>query len=106
VKFVCKHELLHLRIQPREVDGRWRQHPPEFWAAEQELAPERSEAWEWICRRLRSRLKIRPRRERIDVRRNWREVWDSDQLPSRRVDLFSKKRDRIEFMHSEGRLYL
>jgi hypothetical protein len=103
---ICKHELLHLRIRPREINGRMRQHPPEFWDAEKSLTPELSQAWDWIWRRRRHWLKNRPRLERIDVRRNWREIWDSDQLPSRLVDFYSKKRERIEFMLSEGGLYL
>ena len=69
--------------------------------------PPKIQAWKWIWLHRGCWLKNRPRLERIDVLRNWCEVWDmSEQLPSRLVDLYSKKRERIEVMLSEGRLYL
>ena len=47
--FVLKHELLHRRIHPREIEGKWLAHPPEFWDAEARIAhSERSRAWQWI----------------------------------------------------------
>src|SRR5690606_31138057 len=35
---ILKHELLHLEIQGREVDGKYRSHPPEFWVRENEVS--------------------------------------------------------------------
>ena len=46
---VLKHELLHTRIRPREVDGKWSAHPPDFWEEEKRIAgSDRIRAWEWI----------------------------------------------------------
>ncbi len=51
--FVITHELLHVRIRPREVDGKWSAHPPEFWEEENRIAvADRSRAWEWIYRQF------------------------------------------------------
>jgi hypothetical protein len=48
---VLKHELLHSRIQPREVKGEWLAHPPEFWEEENRIAEaDKGRAWEWIYR--------------------------------------------------------
>lgn len=39
IAFILQHELLHLLIPPREVDGQWKSHPPEFWDAERVRIP-------------------------------------------------------------------
>jgi hypothetical protein len=72
---VCKHELLHLRIDPVEQDGMVVQHPPEFWELERSICPERNRAWAWIWTNLHACLKQKPRLERIDVLPNWPTVW-------------------------------
>ena len=72
---IHKHELLHLVIPPREVEGTTRMHPPEFWEAEHTVCPERSIAWAWLWNNLGDCLKRRARLERIDVLRNWKKVW-------------------------------
>ena len=49
--YVLKHELLHTRIRPREVNGKWSAHPPEFWEDENHIAEaDNGRAWEWIYR--------------------------------------------------------
>ena len=73
ISLICKHELLHLVIPSTTVRDREVQHPPEFWAREREIAPERKLAWAWIWTNLWSCLKHRPRLERIDVLPKWRE---------------------------------
>ena len=45
ISLICKHELLHHQIVPREINGLRQQHPPEFWEAEKAIAPERDQAW-------------------------------------------------------------
>lgn len=79
-RLVFCHELLHLRIEPAEVDGRLVQHTPEFWQAERQLCQERSAAWCWIWCNLGDCLRLRPKLERIDVLRNWRAVWSRARL--------------------------
>jgi hypothetical protein len=76
VSLICKHELLHLRMPPVEIDGEEVQHTPEFWEAEKAICPERTRAWAWIRTNLDACLKWRPRLERIDVLPGWRKVWN------------------------------
>ena len=55
---VLKHELLHTRIPPREVEGKWSAHPPEFWEEENRIAkPDKIRAWEWLCDNFADALK-------------------------------------------------
>lgn len=70
---IFTHELLHLRIGPREVDGKMKSHPPEFWEAENQLFPEVERAWEWIFFNLGEYLIQSQQDECVRVRRNWRE---------------------------------
>ena len=44
IRFIAKHELTHV-VQPGNGDTG---HPPEFWAHEYRVAPERWAAWHWI----------------------------------------------------------
>ena len=74
-RLVFCHELLHLRIEPAEVDGKRVQHPPAFWQAERQLCPERTAAWCWIWHNLGDCLRQRPKVQRVDVLSNWRAVW-------------------------------
>jgi hypothetical protein len=45
IEHVLRHEPLHLKIRPREIDGKLVHHPPEFWEAEQALVPWKSASW-------------------------------------------------------------
>lgn len=72
---ILKHELLHLRIPPRAIDGKEKQHPPEFWDAEKAICPERDAAWHWIWENLMFYLHPKPKAERIEVLPGWRHLW-------------------------------
>lgn len=74
IGLICKHELLHMLIPPREVDGRKKDHPPELWDSEKAIAPERTICWLWININLGIYLKRRPRLERMDVLPGWRKL--------------------------------
>lgn len=74
-QFIAVHELLHLVIPSRVVEGVVRQHPPEFWVHELSLVPNRDAAWEWLWTHCDAALKIDADREGILVTRNWRAVW-------------------------------
>ncbi|MCX7417994.1 MAG: hypothetical protein NT013_00445 [Planctomycetia bacterium] len=76
ISSILKHELLHLRIPSTSEHGRKVQHSPEFWAAEREIAPERHSAWAWVEINLWTCLRRRPKLQRIDVRANWKTVWN------------------------------
>jgi hypothetical protein len=75
ISTIIKHELLHLRILPAILNGREVQHPEEFWNAEMAIAPERKLAWLWIYTNFPFHVQRRPRLERVDVARGWRQVW-------------------------------
>ncbi len=72
ISFIFKHELLHLVIQPRLINGAIKMHPPEFFEAEFLIAPERKNAWYWIWRYLGFYLKRIPKKEGVYVKSNWR----------------------------------
>lgn len=63
VRFIAKHELTHIEL------GR-PGHPPEFWAREYEVGPERYAVWPWIFRNLRRSL--RDDANGLRVIRTWR----------------------------------
>ena len=66
------HELIHLVVAPREVDGKSSTHPPEFWQLEHNLSPERHWVWEWLWDQFSSCLMIDRKNECIKVKRDWR----------------------------------
>ena len=66
------HELLHLRIPPREVEGKRTIHPPEFWEEEARLSPLRRGAWHWIVLAFWHVLREDKEREGVRVLRRWR----------------------------------
>jgi hypothetical protein len=97
IAFVIKHELLHLSIPPREVDGERTQHPPEFWTAEASMAPDGKLAWAWIWMNLGTVLRRCPKTERTEVTKRWRrlrslpratlqQVTDCYEAPSTEID--------------------
>jgi len=93
---IHKHELLHLIIPPREIGGKQRSHPPEFWEAERDLCPERVIAWAWIWENLSDCLKRRPHLERIDVLRCWKRIWSSPRLGIEEVEGYLRKWETIK----------
>ena len=98
---VLKHELLHLRIPPRVIDGKEKQHPPEFWEAEKKIAPEGDAAWDWIRENLWFCLQPRPKPERIEVLPEWKNVWSHKRPKELALDDWQKitgkrKRPRLE----------
>jgi hypothetical protein len=74
IDFVFRHELLHIEIPPREVDGHWTSHPPEFWDALRALAPESELAWSWVIIVLGRCLKSDKKRECTFVKSNWKSL--------------------------------
>jgi len=70
LEFVLTHEMLHLQIPGREIDGRWVDHPPEFWTRESEIAPRKRSSWAWIFANFEECLKREPKLEQIRVIRS------------------------------------
>ncbi|HXG89159.1 MAG TPA: hypothetical protein VNJ02_12550 [Vicinamibacterales bacterium] len=73
-ELIALHELLHLAVPPRELNGRVSDHPPEFFEREAQLNPTRQEAWDWIWERFGTVLRVDKEREGVMVRRDWRAV--------------------------------
>lgn len=71
IEVVLRHELLHLIIPPREVDGKHKSHPPEFWEAEDRVSPTRALAWNWLFGVLGLNLRRDQKREAVLVLRGW-----------------------------------
>ena len=69
IKFIVKHEFLHLVIRPRVIDGKLVSHPPDFWERENELSPERNLIWRWIRFNFDHILTLDRQRECLQVRR-------------------------------------
>lgn len=54
VRFIAKHELIHLVYPPAWIDFSLEMHSPAFWAMEAAVGPERFAVWSWIHQNLRS----------------------------------------------------
>lgn len=52
LRFIVKHELLHLAMPPLRRGRRVEAHPRTFWEAEQRIAPEAPIAWRWVAANL------------------------------------------------------
>ena len=79
VRFLAKHELLHIICRGRFINGWYESHPPEFWEAEHGLAPERYAAWAWIRANL-GRCS-RNNRSGLAVDRRWRRLREGHRAP-------------------------
>ncbi len=77
VEFIFKHELLHLVIPPREIDGRMTSHPPEFWEAEHAICPEGKLVWCWLMLLFGSVLHRDEKQESTRVKRGWKNKLDA-----------------------------
>lgn len=79
LRFICKHELLHLVVPPRTVNGIEQTHPLEFWRREAQVGPERWAVWTWIHRNLGRCL--RHTDAGYTVTRRWRDLRDGPRTP-------------------------
>jgi hypothetical protein len=74
IEHVLRHELLHLKIPPRQIDGKRVQHPPEFWEAEEALVPWKSISWEWMSLAFSEVVKPDILNECVWVKKSWRKL--------------------------------
>lgn len=68
---ILVHELLHVFVPSRKIDGRWIHHPPEFEERQLLLVPHIDDLWTWLFDVLDPALVNRPEKEAIWVRRDW-----------------------------------
>jgi hypothetical protein len=80
-RVICRHELLHLEIPAREVDGKMTDHSPEFREREAAISPERDMVWSWIWCNFGHYLHRMPKRECIKVLPQWRREWSLPRTP-------------------------
>ena len=85
--FVCKHELLHLEIPPREINGKIMDHPPEFWDRENAICPEKEIAWAWIWENFWMCIHSDRKREGIKVLKEWKKHWDQPRIDVSQIDI-------------------
>jgi hypothetical protein len=74
IEHVLRHELLHLKIPAREIDGKLIHHPPEFWEAEQVLVPWKSASWGWMVLAFWEVIKMDIPNECVWVKKSWRKL--------------------------------
>ena len=74
IEHILYHELLHLIIPSRNIDGKRVNHPPEFWDAEKALVPWKSASWEWMYSAFWDVIKIDPINECVRVKKSWRKL--------------------------------
>jgi hypothetical protein len=74
LRFLTKHELTHIIRPPRLIDWVWDAHPDEFWEYEDQIAPERYAARDWLYGNLVRTDCTKPFGYRL--KRGWRELND------------------------------
>lgn len=93
IEYIFQHELVHLVVPPRVVDGRLRTHPPEFIELETTLCRNRSAAWTWLSWYFGSCLLPDKDAERVIVRRGWRKLVRRPERYEGDLDVFLKNID-------------
>lgn len=86
-RFIAKHELLHFVVPPQRRGRFVDTHPPEFWDAEERIAPEGPMAWGWIWANLHRCLRSQPRNQRVAVNASWKQLEFGPRLPWRESEL-------------------
>lgn len=71
IEHVLRHELLHLKIPARVIDGTLVHHPPEFREAEQALVPWKAASWGWMFLAFSEVIKADPLNECVWVKNSW-----------------------------------
>ena len=80
MRFICKHELLHLVVPPREINGKMVSHTPEFFQREATISPESTDVWIWLIVHFHGCLRRRWKEEKTDVLRTWKKYMNSRRL--------------------------
>lgn len=74
IEHILRHELLHLKIPPRQIAGKFVSHPPEFWEEEKVAVPWRSDSWAWMYHTFSGVIKLDIPNECIWVKKTWRQL--------------------------------
>jgi hypothetical protein len=84
IGFILRHELLHMIIPNREVNGNVTSHPPEFWDVERTF-PDRVPAINWLFVTLGSCIRVNKKQECIFVTGEWKRRMDGKRLSLNQV---------------------
>lgn len=99
IEHVLRHELLHLMIPPREIDGKLIIHPPEFREAEEVLIPWKSASWAWMHLSFWSVIKPDIPNECVWVKKSWRQLqkypYPSWEMILNDLNIFADKQEDI-----------
>jgi len=68
LRFIIKHELLHIEVPSVRSGRRVLHHPPAFWEREWEIAPESRECWAWLRQTLGDWLVVNHGAQSAEVR--------------------------------------
>ena len=79
---VCRHiiihELIHLIIPSRIIDGKLINHTDDFWECEERMSPQRDVSWRWLNCNFFDCIKSNIKSERTIVLRTWKKVIDAE----------------------------
>jgi hypothetical protein len=82
IDYIFTHELLHLVVGPRKIDGILKIHPPEFYDAERQIFPEFGQAWGWLMFVFDNCFKMDSKKECIFIKASWRRLMKLRNRPS------------------------
>ena len=91
--YILTHELIHLIVRGREVEGKFTTHPPEFWEMERELVPNRDMAFSWLWLSFSTVLKRDKECDGIRVKRRWKRA--PELIHVREWEAFQGKYDHL-----------
>ena len=100
IEHLLRHELLHIKVPPRIIDGKLVFHPPEYWEAESQLVPWKAASWAWIYTAFWDALKVDRENECVWVNKNWKRLqrnpYPSWQMVLDDIKRFGKHEDDIK----------
>ena len=99
IEYILLHELVHLVVPPRAIDGKMKVHPPEFWEFAQSVSGSGQIIWSWIWLVIMDFAQKDEEREGIYIDKTWkkktkhpyptldfiRECFDYDNMPEEKV---------------------
>ena len=95
IDYILTHELLHLIVGPRKIDGILKKHPPEFYDAERLTFPEFEQAWAWLILVFGNYLKRDSKEECTFVKPSWTCLMKFDRPPIvQGLEIFKAKKDQ------------
>ena len=96
ISFIIKHELLHLLIDGREINGKYTSHPPEFLETELKISPEYNLMYSWILLNIGFYVKFDKEREGIYIKKNWKQYFRTGKISLGQIqELKQRFDDRI-----------